>query len=142
MFRLTQQSQALKERNMDTPIIPSDNSSKFSNTGTKQAINATNSDWRSHKTCCPKSDEPLATWAWLERGVGGGRGQTPAPSCSALKCDSQRHRNPCGRDAFSQSENISHFQKANRFWLGGEGSGGPRIEGNSGRNSDSLLHSK
>lgn len=79
MCRLTQQSQAFKERNTDTPITPSDNSSKFSNAGIKQAINATKSDWRSHKTCCHKADQPLATSAWLERGVKEGKVADPCP---------------------------------------------------------------
>lgn len=91
MCCLTQQSQALKEINMDTLIIPSDNSPKFSFSGIKQAINERNSNWRIHKTCCHKAAQTLATWARLERGViEGGRGQSPAPGCSALKCDNQQ----------------------------------------------------
>lgn len=76
MFRLTQQAQALKERDTDTPIVPSDSSSKFSNAGTKKVINATNSDWRSYETHCHQAGDPLEH-GW--RGGSGGEGAEPCP---------------------------------------------------------------
>lgn len=81
MFRLTQQAQALKERDTDTPIVPSDNSSKFSNAGTKKAINAINSDWRSHKTRCHQADDPLEH-GWREGS--GGEGGRALPQAAQL----------------------------------------------------------
>lgn len=75
MFRLTQQSQALKERNTGTPIIPGDNSGEFSNAGVKQqtAIGGT-----TKPDATRQSSHLLLEWGWKER-VWEGRGPDPCP---------------------------------------------------------------
>lgn len=75
MFRLTQQSQALKERNTDTPIIPGDNSSKFSNAGIKQAINATVIGGATKPAATRQISHLTLEHVWRE-GSGRGRAQT------------------------------------------------------------------
>lgn len=126
-----------------TPLIPSNNPVNLAELAQgRRQMQPTGIGGAAWRNCCHQAEQPPGT----ERGWRGERGQggqgSPRAGLLGAGGVSPQPHNPRGRAAFSPSENQSHFQKENRFWLGGEGSRGPRIEGNSGRNSDSLLHSK
>lgn len=75
MFRLTQQSQALKERNTGTPIIPCDSSGEFSNAGVKHLPTVGGTT----KPDATRQSSHLPLEGGWKEGVREGRGPDPCP---------------------------------------------------------------